>query len=152
MKPNIILFEEADRDELVELWEASVRATHLFLSEDDIRLIKNYVFVMDFAAVPVYCCKTQDNRMIGFFGVENQKLEMLFLHPRYFGKDYGLMLLNYATESLGATRLDVNEQNEPAVRFYLKNGFEVIKRNPLDAMGNPFPVLEMYLMKSTSVF
>lgn len=149
MKTNIVLFEECDRDELVALWEASVRATHLFLTEENIQEIKNYVFVMNFAAVPVYCCKSEKSQLIGFFGVEHQKLEMLFLHPDYFGLGLGSQLLKYAIEKLGANHLDVNEQNDAAVRFYIKNKFQVVKRNPLDGMGNPFPILEMKLMEKS---
>ena len=45
----------------------------------------------------------------------------------------------------GATLVDVNEQNEQAVGFYLKMGFTVTGRSPLDAQGKPYPLLHMAL-------
>jgi putative acetyltransferase len=52
-------------------------------------------------------------------------------------------LLTYAVTTLGATILDVNEQNEQALGFYLRMGFEVVGRSPLDGMGKPYPLLHM---------
>jgi putative acetyltransferase len=44
---------------------------------------------------------------------------------------------------LGATQLDVNEQNEQAVGFYRRLGFEVVGRSAEDGLGQPFPLLHM---------
>jgi putative acetyltransferase len=51
-------------------------------------------------------------------------------------------LANYAV-SRGATSVDVDEQNEAAVRFFRALGFEVAARWDVDAMGKAFPVLHM---------
>jgi putative acetyltransferase len=37
----------------------------------------------------------------------------------------------------------VNEQNEQAVGFYRRMGFEVVGRSPDDSMGKPYPLLHM---------
>ncbi len=55
------------------------------------------------------------------------------------------MLLQYAIEQLGVTKVDVNEQNPQAVGFYEHMGFKVVSRSPLDDMGKPFPILHMTL-------
>lgn len=39
--------------------------------------------------------------------------------------------------------LDVNEQNEQAVGFYLHMGFEVAGRSELDGTGKPYPLLHL---------
>ena len=52
-------------------------------------------------------------------------------------KSIGRRLLTYAIKTLGATRLDVNEQNEQALGFYQRMGFEVVGRSPLDGLGKP---------------
>ena len=44
-----------------------------------------------------------------------------------------------------ATKVDVNEQNEQAVGFYLKMGAEVIGSSELDGLGKPFPLLHTRL-------
>ena len=43
------------------------------------------------------------------------------------------------------TRVDVNEQNEPAVKFYLLMGFAIEGRSDLDGTGKPFPLLHLRL-------
>lgn len=70
---------------------------------------------------------------------------MLFIHPDARGQGAGKRLLSYAVRTLGATTLDVNEQNEQAVGFYLHLGFEVIGHSALDGAGKPYPLLHMRL-------
>lgn len=76
-------------------------------------------------------------------GVQDKKIEMLFLHPDNFRKGLGKRLVEYAFNELSVELVDVNEQNPEARKFYERMGFEVFKRNEYDAEGNPFPILEM---------
>ena len=39
--------------------------------------------------------------------------------------------------------LDVNEQNEQALGFYLHMGLEVVGRSERDDFGKPYPLLHM---------
>ena len=43
---------------------------------------------------------------------------MLFIHPDEQGKGYGKTLLEFAVNERGFRKVDVNEQNEQAFRFY----------------------------------
>lgn len=130
---------------LTELWEASVRATHDFLPELDIQYFKPFIQEQYLAAVELYALQEQGGKFLGFLGVLDGKIEMLFLHPEAIGKGYGRQLCKFALEELKATSLDVNEQNPKAVKFYQKMGFEIIGRSPLDGMGKPYPLLHMKL-------
>ena len=56
--------------------------------------------------------------------------------------------LQAAIDELGATRVDVNEQNPRALGFYLHEGFEVIGRSETDGLGQPYPLLHMRLMRT----
>lgn len=47
------------------------------------------------------------------------------------------------TLAAGALAVDVNEQNEAALRFYVALGFAVVGRSPTDSGGRPFPLLHM---------
>lgn len=78
-------------------------------------------------------------------GIQEQKIEMLFLHPDYFRKGLGTKLVQRAFRDLCVKFVDVNEQNPSAMRFYEQMGFKVFKRNEHDGEGNPFPILEMKL-------
>ena len=84
-------------------------------------------------------------RLVGFVGVAEGKVEMLFLDPPARGQGGGKLLLDHAISSFGATSLDVNEQNPQAVGFYLHQVFRVVGRSELDGMGKPYPLLHMSL-------
>lgn len=132
-----------DYSRVVEVWEASVRATHEFVTEADIEVIRP--LVRDgLPDVPhLLCVRERTGEVAGFIGVENRKVEMLFVHPAWRGKGIGRRLLSYAVTTLGATELDVNEQNPQAIGFYLRMGFEVVGRSAVDSIGKPYPLLHM---------
>lgn len=132
-------------NELTELWEKSVRATHLFLSVDEVQKIKQYV-PQALKEIAVLTAAVDNNgNFLGFMGTVNGKLEMLFLAPEQIGKGIGKILLLYAIENYGVTELTVNEQNPHAEGFYKHLGFEVYKRTLNDEQGNPYPILYMRL-------
>ena len=83
--------------------------------------------------------------ILGFIGVHQNKIEMLFVLNTARGHSIGSTLLNYAMDCLAANKLDVNEQNPSAVGFYQHHGFCIASRSPLDDMGKPFPILHMTL-------
>jgi putative acetyltransferase len=128
---------------LTELWEASVRATHHFLPESDLQFFKPLVQNQYLGMVELVALKDDMGRFHGFLGVLHGKIEMLFIHPESRGQGCGKHLLHIALEEWKATELDVNEQNEQAVGFYQKMGFEVTGRSPVDGMGKPYPLLHM---------
>ncbi|KOC88984.1 hypothetical protein NG42_13970 [Winslowiella iniecta] len=127
---------------LTEIWQRSVRATHDFLSEQEIARLKVYV------APYVWL----DNHMLpqGFVGVVAQRIEMLFVEPDLRGQGIGRQLVNFAVTELAARELDVNQQNPQGTGFYLSMGFVVTGRSALDAQGNPYPLLHMRLAEGES--
>ncbi|MCX0421697.1 acetyltransferase [Aeromonas veronii] len=135
----------ADYPALIDLWEASVRATHHFLPETEILTLKPLILEHYFDAVTLHCARTEEGNIAGFSGVHEGKLEMLFVAPAVRGSGVGRRLVEHAISQCGATQVDVNEQNEQAVGFYLKMGFTVTGRSPLDGQGKPYPLLHMAL-------
>ena len=94
------------------------------------------------------CIRDGDGEAVGFIGVEGDEVESLFIHPDWRGQGIGRRLLTYAIETLGATRLDVNEQNDEAIGFYRRMGFVVDGRSEDDGLGRPFPILHMRLSET----
>ena len=141
----------ADYPELVDVWEAAVRATHHFLPEAYIQAIRPLLLQEYLPVVGVYCTRDAGGAILGFIGVLGSKAEMLFVHPRAHKKGIGKFLMNYAIESMGVTSVDVNEQNEGAVGFYQHLGFRVVSRSPEDAMGKPYPILHLALPAENEV-
>ena len=138
----------SDYAQLAQIWEASVRATHDFLPDSYIVLLKNLVLTRYLDSVMLICTKDSRQRITGFAGVAAGKVEMLFIDPQHRGRGLGRQLLWYAIEHLNAEALDVNEQNPLALGFYLKLGFEVIGRTEHDGLGQPYPLLHMRLRQA----
>ena len=128
---------------LLDIWETSVRETHTFLSENDICNIKSDVMPYLQKVKQLYCYYDENNDIQGFIGIENQKIEMLFVSAKAIGQGIGKQLLGYALEHFQIKYVDVNEQNEQAVGFYKHMGFHIIKRSEIDEQGRPFPILHL---------
>ncbi len=136
---------KADYVELITVWEASVRATHQFLSEADILSLKSLILEHYFDAVDLRIVECDNGNIIGFIGVADENIEMLFVAPEFFKKGVGSKLLKYAIEHQHAKKVDVNEQNPAAVGFYQHFGFNIVDRSALDGQGQAFPLLHMQL-------
>ena len=133
-------------DELVKVWESSVRTSHDFLSEQDIRNLAPQVKAA-LQGVESLVVVYNDNIPAGFMGIQERKIEMLFLSPSCIGHGFGRELLNMAIRTYDAIYVDVNEQNKKAEAFYLRSGFQTFRRDETDEQGNPFPVLRMRLIE-----
>lgn len=141
---KIIPFKKSLKKQVVAVWEKSVSGTHNFLNPSDFDEIKKLVSEMDFSAFKVHCLMEGDN-VVGFVGIADKKVEMLFLLPDYFGQGLGKKLMHFACTKLGANEVDVNEQNNDAVAFYKKLGFIIYERAEKDGQGNDYPILKMKL-------
>lgn len=117
--------------------------THLFLSVDEINNIKQYVpqALKDVSILVI--AENKNGNPVGFMGVDDKRLEMLFVLDKYRGQGIGKQLLQYGIENYSINELTVNEQNPRAKGFYEHMGFEVYKRTELDEQGNPYPLLYM---------
>ena len=142
------LYEPQDRTPLllalVAVWEASVRATHTFLSDAEILQIKEYV-PQALQGVAHLIVAEDDGQPAAFMGVQDGRLEMLFLSPAQRGHGLGKRLLQYGIDHYGVQELTVNEQNPQAVGFYQHMGFAAYKRTETDEQGGPYPLLYMKL-------
>lgn len=130
-------------ESLLNIWEASVRKTHLFLSDKEIKHIKEYVPQALSGVEHLIIVENELEKAIAFMGVENSRLEMLFLSPAERGKGIGKQLIQYGIQNYGIQEVTVNEQNPQAVGFYEHMGFETYKKTDYDEEGNPYPLLYM---------
>lgn len=126
---------------LLNIWEASVRATHHFLGDAEVEKIKEYVPQALNGVAHLIIAENEFAEPVAFMGIENIRLEMLFLSPTERGKGLGRQLMQY-----GIQELTVNEQNPQAVGFYEHLGFQTYKRTECDEEGNPYPLLYMKLV------
>src|SRR5262249_43752335 len=133
-----------DRGVLVDIWLRSVRATHTFMSEEDIQSLlpptRDYL-TSDEPELCVLC--TDAGAVAGFMGMSGSKMEALFLAPEFHHQGGGRRLGRHAQELHGELTTDVNEQIPAARRFYEACGFVVEGRSECDDAGRPFPLLHI---------
>jgi putative acetyltransferase len=129
---------------LLEVWELSVKATHHFVEKEDIEVFKKIIKEKNvFEHVKLICARDINNNILGFMGISEDNLEMQFIDPRFIGKGIGKLLLLHAINSLNITKVDVNEQNEQALKFYEQFGFKITSRSELDGTGKPYPIIHL---------
>jgi len=126
---------------LVEIWSKSVKQTHDFLQIEDFKTIKKELPTY-FPHLDVQIWLDQEKN-VGFSGVDGNKLEMLFLDPQYIGKGYGKQIVMTLIEEKGIQFVDVNEQNKSAKAFYQAMGFEEYERSEVDDAGRAYPILHL---------
>ena len=131
--------EATDYPRLMEIWESAVSSTHDFLKEEDFLYYKEQLPVY-FQHVTLFGFE-QEGILIGFMGIAEGNLEMLFVDDNYRGIGIGKRLITYAIGNLQVTKVDVNEQNIQAVGFYKYMGFSIYKRSNLDGEGKEYPIL-----------
>lgn len=149
-----------DSGPALSVWESSVLASHDFLSHEDFLFYKNIVghffstslpkapsplssVSMNELENPIHGIFDSQDALTGIMAVQKGAINALFIHGKKRGKGYGSALMDFAIHDLGAFHVTVNEQNPPAIRFYIKWGFSIYKRTELDATGRPYPILYM---------
>ena len=145
---NIRKATTTDREALFDVWLRSVRATHTFLSEEDVQnLIPAVREYLASEESEFWVIDGDDGNVAGFMGMREATIESLFLAPEVFRKGYGRAMVDHARTLHDQLTVDVNEQNEQARRFYESCGFVVAGRSELDEAGRPFPLLHLRLMR-----
>lgn len=96
---------------ILTIWEASVRATHHFLSDAEIIRIREYVPQAVRAVEHLVLAEDASGTAVAFLGAEGHRLEMLFLSPSERGKGIGRQLLQCGVQHYGIREVTVNEQN-----------------------------------------
>ncbi len=132
-----------DYPKLVSIWRSAVLNTHHFLKDEDFKYFEEKIPTY-FEFVSLFGFE-EAGQLIGFIGIADNNLEMLFIDNNFRTKGVGKQLLKYAVNVLNVNKVDVNEQNEQAVGFYKHMGFKVIDRSELDGQGKEYPILHMSL-------
>ncbi len=140
--PQIELLSSDDFAEIVEVWEASVRATHHFLNEKEIAFYKPLVLKYALPSMKVWGIRIGE-KLAGYMAVSSYKVEMLFIAPEFIGKGLGKHFLNFALNKLHIYLIDVNEENPAALGFYQHMGYKIISRDDVDGNGRPHPILHL---------
>ena len=135
--------ESTDYPRLMEIWESAVLHTHDFLKKEDFLYYKEHV--PSYFPYVTLLGFEQEGCLVGFIGIAEDNIEMLFIDNDYRGKGIGKQLISHVMNDLHVTKVDVNEQNAQAVGFYKHIGFHVVTKSELDNEGKAYPILHMQI-------
>ena len=123
--------------QLTAIWEDSVRATHLFLSEAEIQTIKAYVPQALTGVSHLLVAERAQGQPVAFMGIEGPRLEMLFLSPAERGRGTGKAASGIRHSPLPPAGID-GQRAEPAGRRLLPAyGLRDLPANRLRRAGRP---------------
>lgn len=128
-------YKEGDIDTIIQIWLDTNIQAHHFISPD--YWCANYEMVREMlphAEIYVYeddCAKQID----GFIGLNDDYIEGIFVKETMQSKGIGKQLLNHAKEVKSTLKLSVYQKNEKAIKFYLREKFNVQSENIDDNTG-----------------
>ena len=134
----------SDVPQLLEVWRCAVAATHDFVPAEDREAFDRIVSTEYLPTADLLVAADENDRAVAFLGGTGREIDSLFVHPEAHGLGIGTMLMDeFAALGAGELRVEVNEQNDTARRFYERRGFRVVERFPDDRQGRPYPLLRM---------
>lgn len=106
----------------------AVDATHDFLTPEHRRAIEAEVAAY-LPRPPLDLAVDEDGRVVAFMPLDGSHMEALFVDPDVRGSRIGRMLVEEALRRYPHLSTDVNEQNQQAIGFYERLGFERVGRS-----------------------
>lgn len=136
-------FRREEIDEVMRIWLESTIKAHDFIEKEYWK--KNYNVVKEvyipMAETFVYY---EDRNIKGFISIMNKEfIGALFVDVESQGLGIGSKLLEFVKLRYKNISLAVYKMNEKAVKFYINNGFEIIKEQENEDSG-----FVEYIMKS----
>ena len=117
-------FKESDIHDIETVYEKSNNALSLNVTPDFFKKDKK-----KFVTSTIRSCKNSvyehKGKVVGVVSSSADCIEGLFVLPEFWGRGIGTELLNSAMSGKDELFLQVYADNERAVRFYKKNGFEI---------------------------
>ena len=128
----IRILRKADINRVAEIWLDTNRKAHAFIPasywEHNFASVKEML-----PQAEVYVYETDQ----GFLGLNGEYIEGLFVSEQAQSHGIGKLLLNHAKGRKPALRLNVYQKNVRAIRFYRREGFQILRSGLDAATGEP---------------
>ena len=128
-------YSDNDIDAVMQIWlDTNIRAHH-FIPSDYWRANCDMVReLLSHAEIYVHedeCAKQID----GFIGLNDDYIEGIFVKETMQSKGIGKQLLNHVKKVKPTLKLNVYQKNEKAIKFYLREKFNIRSENRDDNTG-----------------
>lgn len=122
-------YVECDIDTVMQIWLDTNIHVHNFISPDYWR--SNFDMVREmlpYAEIYVYEDDSA-NQIDGFIGLNDNYIEGIFVKEATQSKGVGKQLLDYVKKFKSTLRLNVYQKNEKAIKFYIREKFNIQSEN-----------------------
>ncbi|MBG6246572.1 acetyltransferase [Candidatus Symbiopectobacterium sp. 'North America'] len=127
---------------IMEIWNKAINATHHFLAFEDRLAIEKELFTF-FPTVELTLACESSGCIIGFMYLHDGHMEALFVDPDYHGQGVGKAMVHTALAQSPELTIDVNKQNQQAVGFYTRIGFDQVGHSEFDSQDRPYPLIHL---------
>ncbi|WP_456698468.1 GNAT family N-acetyltransferase [Aeromicrobium sp. P5_D10] len=135
---GIRVAREADFDTLTDVWERAARSTHGFMTDDEFTEMRPFIRDSFLPSMDVWLVEI-DGAAVAFVGARDDHIELLYIDPDFHGQGIGTRLIQH----VGATSVEVYADNTAGLAFYRSRGFTETARRERDAVGRPYPMVEL---------
>ena len=119
-------FTQSDRDTVMNIWLTLNIQAHSFIPKEYwINHFEQVKEILPQSTVYVY---EKNGSVQSFIGLTEHHIEGIFVEESMRGKGIGTQLLNHAKQFFSSLTLQVYEENQSALRFYFKEGFQIKKK------------------------
>lgn len=119
-------FLPEDLAEVMDLWLVSNQEAHSFIPasywQDNYELVRELLPKAD-----LFVYQEEDGAITGFIGLQGNLIAGLFVAARRRSQGIGKQLLDVAKSQRNLLYLQVYQDNEQAVAFYLREGFQLVE-------------------------
>lgn len=129
MGNNIFLFNKKDIDEIMKIWVESTIKSHDFINENYWIESQDIVRNKYIPISKTYIYK-EDNIIKGFISILNNNfIGGLFVANDSQGQGIGRELIDTVKNELNSLTLNVFKENVRALKFYKREGFEIVSES-----------------------
>ncbi|WP_307495018.1 N-acetyltransferase [Clostridium sardiniense] len=129
MGNNIFLFNKKDIDEIMKIWVESTIKSHDFIDENYWIESQDIVRNKYIPISKTYIYK-EDNIIKGFISILNNNfIGGLFVANDSQGQGIGRELVDTVKNELNSLTLNVFKENVRALKFYKREGFEIVSES-----------------------
>ena len=123
----IRLYQERDREEIIDIWHQASLLAHSFLTEIFLEEEKNNLRDIFIPKSQTWVYEEED-KVMGFIALQENEVGGIFIHPSKQRQGIGRALMDKASCLHEVLELEVFERNHQGRAFYAKYGFIPIRK------------------------
>lgn len=113
----------SELEDIMTIWLEVNTEAHEFIDKN--YWIEQFDFVKQAIQTATLFAYYNQTKIVGFIGLVDDYIAGIFVQKAYQNKGIGSKLLSFAKAENDTLSLSVYRKNQPALTFYLKQGFEI---------------------------